>query len=142
MVGSYYSSHNHKTYFCCFCLHGFSGSYRAQDLLQYRRTDEEMKQKLRDHGENCFAFAAQCTEFPNDPIVKFKNVQNQVEAPFTVYADFETILRDERWEQVPRTYSFYAYQIVINVRGIEFEPRLHVGVDAADHFLDIFTRFQ
>ena len=29
----------------------------------------------------------------------------------------------------------YADQIV-SVPGIEFEPRLHVGVDAADHFLN------
>ena len=50
-----------------------------------------MKQKLGDQEENCFAFAARRTEFPDDPIVKFKNVQNQVEAPITVYADFESI---------------------------------------------------
>ena len=30
----------------------------------------------------------------------------------------------------------YAYQIVCSVLGIEFEPRLYVGVDAADHFLN------
>ena len=29
-----------------------------------------------------------------------------------------------------------AYQIVSNVPGIKFEPRLHVGEDAVEHFLD------
>ena len=29
-----------------------------------------------------------------------------------------------------------AYQIVSSIPGIEFGPRLHVGVDDADHFLD------
>ena len=40
-----------------------------------------------------FAFAAERTEFPNDPIVKFENVQKKVEAPFTVYTEFESILK-------------------------------------------------
>ena len=30
----------------------------------------------------------------------------------------------------------YTYQIVSSIPGIEFGPRLHVGVGAADHFLD------
>ena len=30
----------------------------------------------------------------------------------------------------------YAYQIVSSIPGIEFGQRLHVGVGAADHFLD------
>ena len=30
----------------------------------------------------------------------------------------------------------YAYQIVSSIPGIEFEPRLHVRVGAADHFLN------
>ena len=30
----------------------------------------------------------------------------------------------------------YNYQIVSNVPGIEFEPRLYVGVDAAEDFLN------
>ena len=40
LVGSQYSSDNHKAYFCRFCLHGFSRAYIAQDR-QYRRTDDE-----------------------------------------------------------------------------------------------------
>ena len=47
-----------------------------------------MEKKLKAHEINCFAFAAQRTEFPDDPILKFKNIQKQVEAPFTVFADF------------------------------------------------------
>ena len=34
-----------------------------------------MKQKLKDNEKNCFAFAAQRTEFPDGPIVKFKNIR-------------------------------------------------------------------
>ena len=97
-----------------------------------------MKQKLREHEENCFPFAAQCTEFPDDPVVYFKNIQKQVELPFTVYSDFENILKQLSDGNKYQEHSAcsYAYQIVSNVPGSEFEPRLHVGVDAADHFLD------
>ena len=49
---------------------------------------------MKKNIELCFAFAAQRTEFPDDPILKFENIQKQVEAPFTVYADFENILKE------------------------------------------------
>ena len=39
-----------------------------------------MKQKLKNHEEKCFAFTTQRTEFQDDPVVKFKNFQKQVEA--------------------------------------------------------------
>ena len=93
MVGSQYSSHTHKIYFCRFCLHGFSRNTTTADLAQHRRADEEMKKKLKEHEKTCFAFAAQRTEFPEDPIDKFKNIKKQMQAPFTVYADFESILK-------------------------------------------------
>ena len=69
--------------------------YLFTDIKKERRIekDEEMKEKLRDHEENCFAFVAQRTEFPDNLIVKVKNIQNQVETPFSVYADFESILK-------------------------------------------------
>ena len=139
LVGSQYTSHGHKTYFCRFCLHGFSRAYRAQDISLHRTTDEEMKQKLKDHEENCFVFAVQRTEFPDYHIVKFENVQKQINAPFTVYADFESILKQlsngNKYQE--HIACSYAYQIVSNAPGIEFEPRLHVGEDVAYHFLDV-----
>ena len=92
MVGSQYSSDTHKKYFCRFCLYGFSRAYRAQ-VRKYGGTAEEMEEKLKKPEECCFAFDAQRTEFPDDPIIKFENIQKQVEAPFTVYADFESILK-------------------------------------------------
>ena len=79
LLGSQYSSAINKTYFCRFCLHGFS-SHSA-----FKR--------LRKHEERCFTFAAQRIEYPDDPILKFENIRKQGEAPFTVYADFESILK-------------------------------------------------
>ena len=134
LVGSQYSNAKEKTYFCRFCLHGFSRAYRAEDRSQHRRTDKEMKKRLEEHEERCFAFAAQRTEFPDDPILKFENIQKQVEATFAVYADFESILKqlsgdgNKCQEHIACS---HAYQIVSSVPGIEY-----VGVDAADHFLN------
>ena len=140
LVGSQYSSHNHKTYFYRFCLHGFSRCTTSADLNRYRRSDEEMKERLKKHEDNCFAFAAQRTEFPEDPIVKFKNVHKQVQAPFVVYADFESILKglsNQGNKTQEHLACSYAYKIVSNVPGVEFEIRRpYIGLDAVDKFLD------
>ena len=102
-----------------------------------------MEKKLKAHERNCFAFAAQRTEFPDYPILKFENIQKQVEAPFTVYADFESILKqlsgDGNRSQEHIACS-HAYQIVSSVPGIKFEPRLHVGVGAADRFFNTLQK--
>ena len=84
-----------------------------------------MKQKFKEHEKNCFAFTAQRTEFPEDPIVRFKNIQHQVEAPFVVYADFQSILKHLSDGNKYQEYlaCSYAYQIVSNIPGVEFEPR-------------------
>ena len=96
------------------------------------------EKKLNAHEKICLAFAAQRTEFPDDLIVKNENIQKQVEAPFTVYADFENILKqlsDDGNKYQEHIACSYTYQIVSSIPGIEFEPRLHVRVGAADHFL-------
>ena len=51
-----------------------------------RNTEKQMRNetKVKDKKQNCFAFAAQRIEFSEDPVVKFKNVQKQVQAPFVV----------------------------------------------------------
>ena len=139
LLGSQYSNTNNKTYFCRFCLHGFSRHYTSRDKAQHRRTDKEMKEKLEDHEKNCFAFVAQRIEFPDEPVVKYENIQKQVKAPFTVYVDFESILKqlsgDGNKYQEHVTCS-YAYQIVSSIPGVEFGSRICVGVDAVEHFLD------
>ena len=65
-----------------------------------------------------------------------------MEAPFVVYADVESLLepidtpngkRSSKYEE--HVACSYAYLIVSRVPGLEFEPRLHVGQDAAEHFL-------
>ena len=138
LVGSQYSNCKDKTYFCRFCLHGFS-RHSTTNKSQYRRLDEEMRKKLKEHEQTCFSFAAQRTEFPEDPIVKFNNTKKQLPAPFVVYADFESILKslnEERKYQEHLACS-YSYQIVSNIEGIEFDIKHpYIGYDAVDMFLD------
>ena len=56
LVGSQYSSANHKTYFCRFCFHGFSSHSATRGKAQHRRTNEDMEKRLKEHEERCFAF--------------------------------------------------------------------------------------
>ena len=130
LAGSQYSSTNDKTYFCRFCLHGFSSHYTDKSQNPHRRTDEEMKEKLKKHEENCFAFAAQRTEFPEDPIVKFKNVKNQLPAPFVVYADFESIL--EKLNSEKNTKNILLAPILIKLLA----TFLVLNLTFKDHMLD------
>ena len=118
LVGSQYSNHTNKTYFC---LHGFS-RHSATGQQQHRRTEEEMKKKLKEHEETCFTCAAQRAEFPEDPVVKFKNIHKQLKASFVVYADFESVLKilSDGNKYQEHIACSYAYQIVSNIPGVEF----------------------
>ena len=93
LVGSQCSKGSSKTYFCRFCLHGFSTHSAPRGKAQHRRTIDDMEKRLKEHEERCFAFAVQRTDYPDDPLLKLENTQKKVEAPFTVYADFESILK-------------------------------------------------
>ena len=74
LVSGHLSNHNCATYCCKKCLHAY------------------WTQKLPDaHAEDCCH--AQSTKFPKDPICRFTNIQKQLQAPFVVYADFESILK-------------------------------------------------
>ena len=141
LLNAQHSKHRAKTYFCRFCLHGFSRHTTTNKKQRYR-TDDEMKKILQEHEEVCFALGAQCTKFPDDPVIRFKNIRRQLPAPFVVYADFESILQsmnEKNKIQEHQTCS-YAYHIVSNIPGVEFEPRMYVGLDAAAHMLNSLNK--
>jgi len=68
------SDHN-KTYFCHYCLQGFT----REDLLE-------------NHIEYCSKIDPQHIELPkeNDCILEFSDFSKQLKVPFVIYADFET----------------------------------------------------
>ena len=69
-------NHGHTVYCCKQCLHAYS----TQELLDAHSTD---------------CCHAQRTKFPDDPRCRFTNIQENLPAPFVVYADFEPILKPD-----------------------------------------------
>ena len=57
--------------------------------------------------------------------------------PFVVYVDFESVLHsmNEKNKIQEHRACSYAYHIVSNIPGVEFEPRMHVVLNGADHML-------
>ena len=68
-----------KTYFCDRCLYGF--------------TKEGL---LIKHKEDCYGINKNSTRIdmpPEGSYIRFKNHQNQMPAPYVIYADFESIIK-------------------------------------------------
>lgn len=125
------STNNHgQKHYCRYCLHGF--------------TNEELLTKHLDNG--CMLLNDE--EKPVMPVkgvndkISFKNVNNQFKHPFTIYADFESILEnvDEKKGCGTTVYQkhtccSYAYKIVSNYDGIEFPLKMFRGENADANFL-------
>ena len=71
------STDNHQTFVGEFCLYSFSS--------------EILREK---HAEMCSQHLAQKTVYPTpgENVMKFKNFGNLLEVPFTIYADFESLV--------------------------------------------------
>ena len=143
LVSSQYSGYHGELAYCRFCLHGFRGVAAPG---QHTRL-EDAKRRRDEHQLECFRHGGQKTSFPKDPIVKFRDIKKQVEAPYVAYADFESILVPTDTKIGKNTTKYqehvacsYAYLIVSRVPGVEFEPRMYVGEDAAEHFLTSLQR--
>jgi len=122
-------------------MHGFSCHSTQADGTQFRRTDEQMKAQLLDHENRCFIHSGQRIEYPEPrtpgATLKFEHIKNQLQAPFTVYADFESILEqvDVNNKIQEHTACSYAYHITSTIPNVKFDPRLYLGENAIDHFL-------
>ena len=80
--------------------------------------------------------------FPQEDHVEFKNYGKQVEDPFVVYADFESILlpMNEGTEKTKKVQEHeacsFSYCIVSRIPGVTFEPKEYVGKNATEIFLN------
>ena len=117
LVGSQTSAKKNKKYVCDYCLNHFG----SQDLLD-------------SHTEYCSKHNAVNTIFPEPGknILKFKNIQNQVECPIKIYADFESFLtpidkmsgKTKLYQQhVPSAFCMY---VVSRVEGFSMDPITYV----------------
>ena len=137
-VGSQYSRNNGELAYCRFCLHGFYGKAVHGECTRL----EDAKRRRDEHEKECFIHGGQKTSFPKDPTIRFKSTEKQLEAPFVLYADFESLLQPVDKASGKRTVKYeehvacsYAYLITSRIPGVEFPPRIYVGLDAAEHFL-------
>ena len=71
------NKHDHKLYFCLNCLNGFDEPEKLEKHKEY--CDEEESVKINMPKPNTF--------------IKFKNYLHGEKAPFTIYADFESLLK-------------------------------------------------
>ena len=89
-----------------------------------------MAAKLLDHEQNCFIHGEQRIQFPEDDIVKFKNLKHQVLAPWIIYADCESILKKLTVDPDANSNKYqhhiacsWSYKIVSNVSDTKYEMR-------------------
>ena len=76
----YHTLRRGRKHFCCYCLQAF-------------RTAEKLKCNVKD----CFKVnGKQTIKMPKKgKYIKFKNFGRKIKSPFTIYADFESILVPE-----------------------------------------------
>ena len=159
LVGSQYSKNGHTHEYCYSCLHGFK-----------RKTHEKERKDcklLNRHQKYCKTLKPQRTVLPSDDekILKFTNIQKQLNVPYVMYVDFESVLVDTTEEGEGEVSTFikedvkvedepkakkqkketiyqrhevvsYAFKIVSSVDPNWNEPiELYRGVDAVDKFI-------
>ena len=77
LLGSRNTKHKCKQHFCLNCFQGFHSEASRDKHYEYCKDNESVKIKMPKPGS----------------FVKFHDGQNQFKVPFTMYADFEAILR-------------------------------------------------
>ena len=130
LVSSQASKKKEKKYVCDFCLNMFG----SQELLD-------------DHTEYCSKHDAVNTVMskPERNTLKFKNIQNSVECPVQIYADFESFLEpiDRKHGEtklyprhVPSAFCFY---VVSRVEGFSMGSVTYVSQGEDDQVDRVFV---
>lgn len=130
------TKHNGRSFICSHCLQVFSS--------------EEFLQK---HKPNCTLHGEQKVTLPKEGenILKFKAIQHQLKAPFTIYCDFESVLEkidDVDPTQTTRSYqkhrvSSYSYVVVSSNENLTTKPVLYRGKShdgVIEHFYNNLLR--
>ena len=77
LLSSQVNNHDHKLYFCLNCLNGFDTPEKLENHKEYCGGEESVKINMP----------------PPNTFIKFKNFLYSERAPFTIYADFESLLK-------------------------------------------------
>ncbi|XP_050340230.1 uncharacterized protein LOC126766507 [Bactrocera neohumeralis] len=138
LLSSQVTRNMHKLYFCNSCLIHFY--------------EEE---KLAIHKMHCRKIVTRMPS-PEKKILKFENFKKQIDVPFTIYADFECILKPIDIQNSSRTQCVqehipyaYCYFIKCSYNNHLNRFKIYSGVDASKHFfknifddvIDIYHQF-
>ena len=138
LISGQIHNHNGSVYCCKKCLHACSSA----DVL-------------KRHTQRCTH--VQLSKFPKDTSCRFTNTQKQLQAPFVVYADFESVLTplsnidttqgvEEEGEPSIVPYQehvacSFSYKIVSSVIPEFNRPIVwYRGEDAADEYIRVLQR--
>ena len=77
LLSSQVNKHKSKLYFCLNCLNGFDSMEKLEKHKEYCDEEESIKINMPEP----------------DTFIKFKNYLHGEKAPFTIYADFESLLK-------------------------------------------------
>ena len=95
LLSSQVNKHSHKLYFCLNCLNGYDNPEKLDKHKEYCNEKESIKINMP----------------PPDTYLKFKNFLYSERAPFTIYADFESILKPlDTYETDPNKSYTLKYQ--------------------------------
>ena len=120
---------DHQHFHCPYCFHGFI----RKDLLD-------------DHIILCQQHGSQKIELPDEEnkMLKFKNFRHQLQVPFIIYADFESLTckidnstNMESTEKYQRHEACsFAYKVVCVDPKYSKPPVIYRGVNAVEHFIE------
>ena len=122
--------YENKKYVCDYCLNCFSSQKVPDDHTEYCSKHNAVNTILPKPGKN---------------ILKFKNIQNYVECPIKIYADFESFLKPinktlgetKLYQQhIPSAFCLY---VVSRVEGFSMDPITCVKQDEHDQVDKIFV---
>jgi hypothetical protein len=102
-----------------------------------------MSAKLLEHEKNCYIHGEQRIQFPEDDIVKFRNIKHQMLAPWIIFADCESILKKLAIDPDANSNKYqhhiacsWSYKIVSNVSDTKYEMRYYFGTNALQKFIE------
>ena len=136
------SNHNHggKKYYCKYCIQG----YGSQAKL-----DEHLTNGCAD-----ITTCKPCMPANDKAFLEFKNTQNQIKAPFAIYADFECLTipvskcpknSDESCTDAYQQHEPCGFSIYVVGTGLKpgtFKPYVYRGPNTAEKFILVLREFE
>ena len=131
LVSSQINKKKAKKYVCDYCLNAFGKEDLLNEHIKYCSNHDAVNVVMPKPGKNDF--------------LKFKNIQNSIECPVKIYADFESFTKpiDEKsgktklyQKHVPSAFCFY---VVSRVEGFSMDPVSYVCQNENDDVAKIFV---